>query len=67
MRMFRIRLDPQVLPKAKQTSLSGPSNIFLLIIMRSYFEKPRTTVGWKGLINDPDINGRYVLVTQANI
>jgi 3-deoxy-7-phosphoheptulonate synthase len=39
----------------------------LLIIMRSYFEKPRTTVGWKGLINDPDINGRYVLVTQANI
>jgi predicted rRNA methylase YqxC with S4 and FtsJ domains len=37
----------------------------LLIIMRSYFEKPRTTVGWKGLINDPDINGRYV--TQRNI
>lgn len=28
----------------------------VLIIMRSYFEKPRTTVGWKGLINDPDIN-----------
>ena len=28
----------------------------LLIIMRVYFEKPRTTVGWKGLINDPDIN-----------
>lgn len=39
----------------------------LLIIMRSYFEKPRTTVGWKGLINDPDINGRYVLVIQPNI
>ncbi|KAI9312829.1 3-deoxy-7-phosphoheptulonate synthase [Dichotomocladium elegans] len=31
----------------------------LLIIMRSYFEKPRTTVGWKGLINDPDINNGY--------
>ncbi|KAL0084917.1 3-deoxy-7-phosphoheptulonate synthase [Phycomyces blakesleeanus] len=31
----------------------------LLIIMRSYFEKPRTTVGWKGLINDPDINNSY--------
>jgi 3-deoxy-7-phosphoheptulonate synthase len=30
----------------------------LLIMMRTYFEKPRTTVGWKGLINDPDINGR---------
>ncbi|KAI8997365.1 3-deoxy-7-phosphoheptulonate synthase [Pilobolus umbonatus] len=31
----------------------------LLIIMRAYFEKPRTTVGWKGLINDPDINNTY--------
>ena len=28
----------------------------LLIIMRVYFEKPRTTVGWKGLINDPDLD-----------
>ncbi|KAH9121344.1 hypothetical protein LEN26_010734 [Aphanomyces euteiches] len=31
----------------------------LLIVMRVYFEKPRTTVGWKGLINDPDINGTF--------
>ncbi|PIS19534.1 MAG: 3-deoxy-7-phosphoheptulonate synthase [Zetaproteobacteria bacterium CG12_big_fil_rev_8_21_14_0_65_55_1124] len=31
----------------------------LLIIMRSYFEKPRTTVGWKGLINDPNLDGTY--------
>ncbi|KAJ2934743.1 hypothetical protein H1R20_g2343, partial [Candolleomyces eurysporus] len=31
----------------------------LLIIMRAYFEKPRTTVGWKGLINDPDIDGTF--------
>ena len=31
----------------------------LLVIMRVYFEKPRTTVGWKGLINDPDINESY--------
>ncbi|WP_101432845.1 3-deoxy-7-phosphoheptulonate synthase [Bifidobacterium asteroides] len=31
----------------------------LLIIMRVYFEKPRTTVGWKGLINDPDLDGSY--------
>lgn len=30
----------------------------LVIVMRAYFEKPRTTVGWKGLINDPDIDGR---------
>ncbi|MDD5034687.1 MAG: 3-deoxy-7-phosphoheptulonate synthase AroG [Methylococcaceae bacterium] len=31
----------------------------LLIIMRVYFEKPRTTVGWKGLINDPDLNESF--------
>jgi 3-deoxy-7-phosphoheptulonate synthase len=31
----------------------------LLIVMRVYFEKPRTTVGWKGLINDPALNGTY--------
>ncbi|MBE7732408.1 3-deoxy-7-phosphoheptulonate synthase [Devosia faecipullorum] len=31
----------------------------LEIIMRVYFEKPRTTVGWKGLINDPDLNGSF--------
>ncbi|CDS12246.1 hypothetical protein LRAMOSA04441 [Lichtheimia ramosa] len=31
----------------------------LVIVMRSYFEKPRTTVGWKGLINDPDIDESY--------
>ena len=31
----------------------------LLIVMRSYLEKPRTTVGWKGLINDPDLNGTF--------
>ena len=31
----------------------------LLIVMRLYFEKPRTTVGWKGLINDPDLDGSF--------
>jgi 3-deoxy-7-phosphoheptulonate synthase len=31
----------------------------LLLIMRVYFEKPRTTVGWKGLINDPDLDGSF--------
>lgn len=31
----------------------------LLLVMRVYFEKPRTTVGWKGLINDPDMNGSH--------
>lgn len=31
----------------------------LLLVMRVYFEKPRTTVGWKGLINDPHLNGSH--------
>ncbi len=31
----------------------------LLIVMRVYFEKPRTTVGWKGLINDPTLDGSF--------
>lgn len=31
----------------------------LMIVMRVYFEKPRTTVGWKGLINDPDLDSSY--------
>lgn len=31
----------------------------LLVIMRVYFEKPRTTVGWKGLINDPNLDGSF--------
>ena len=31
----------------------------LFIVMRVYFEKPRTTIGWKGLINDPDLNESF--------
>ncbi|MBV2234011.1 MAG: 3-deoxy-7-phosphoheptulonate synthase [Sterolibacterium sp.] len=31
----------------------------LLVVMRVYFEKPRTTVGWKGLINDPGLDGSF--------
>jgi 3-deoxy-7-phosphoheptulonate synthase len=31
----------------------------ILVIMRVYFEKPRTTIGWKGLINDPHLNGTH--------
>src|SRR5690606_34442289 len=31
----------------------------LVIVMRVYFEKPRTTVGWKGLINDPALDGSF--------
>jgi len=33
----------------------------LLIVMRVYFEKPRTTVGWKGLINDPDLDESFAI------
>jgi 3-deoxy-7-phosphoheptulonate synthase len=35
----------------------------LVIVMRVYFEKPRTTVGWKGLINDPHLDGTYDIPT----
>src|SRR5262249_16733628 len=31
----------------------------LILVMRSYFEKPRTSVGWKGLINDPDLDESF--------
>ncbi|MDR2926154.1 MAG: 3-deoxy-7-phosphoheptulonate synthase AroG [Azoarcus sp.] len=33
----------------------------LLVVMRVYFEKPRTTVGWKGFINDPHLDGSYAI------
>jgi len=33
----------------------------LLVVMRVYFEKPRTVVGWKGLINDPDLDGSFMV------
>ena len=33
----------------------------LIVVMRVYFEKPRTTVGWKGLINDPNIDGSFAI------
>jgi len=39
--------------------IKGRLNDQLLIIMRVYFEKPRTTVGWKGLINDPMLDGSF--------
>jgi len=43
------RLKPYIESTADQLS----------VIMRVYFEKPRTTVGWKGLINDPDLDGSF--------
>lgn len=41
------------------SALKGELDGELLIVMRVYFEKPRTTIGWKGLINDPDLDGRF--------
>ena len=39
----------------------------LFIVMRTYFEKPRTTVGWKGLINDPHMNGSFEIEEGLHI
>jgi 3-deoxy-7-phosphoheptulonate synthase len=39
----------------------------LLVVMRVYFEKPRTTIGWKGLINDPDLDGTYNLAKGVRV
>jgi 3-deoxy-7-phosphoheptulonate synthase len=39
--------------------LAGRVDSTMMLIMRVYFEKPRTTVGWKGLINDPDLDDSF--------
>ena len=39
----------------------------LHIVMRVYFEKPRTTIGWKGLINDPHLNGSYEITEGLHL
>jgi 3-deoxy-7-phosphoheptulonate synthase len=44
---------------ARLTKLAQELEDQLLLVMRVYFEKPRTTIGWKGMINDPDLNGTY--------
>ena len=41
------------------SALRGELGDALEVVMRVYFEKPRTTVGWKGLINDPDLDGSF--------
>jgi len=43
----------------KLKAYSAEASADLAIIMRVYFEKPRTTVGWKGLINDPQLNNSF--------
>jgi 3-deoxy-7-phosphoheptulonate synthase len=44
---------------ARLKALAAQVDSTLLLIMRVYFEKPRTTVGWKGLINDPDLDDSF--------
>lgn len=44
---------------ARLKNLAGRHAEDLLVVMRVYFEKPRTTVGWKGLINDPHLDGSF--------
>ncbi len=44
---------------ARLKELSAQVASTLLLVMRVYFEKPRTTVGWKGLINDPDLDDSF--------
>jgi len=39
--------------------LAEPFEGHLIVVMRTYFEKPRTSVGWKGLINDPDLDESF--------
>ena len=39
----------------------------LLVVMRAYFEKPRTVGGWKGLINDPDLDGTHKINTGLRL
>ena len=44
---------------AKLAGLNAEVKDKLMLVMRVYFEKPRTTIGWKGLIYDPDMNDEY--------
>ncbi|VTP74936.1 Phospho-2-dehydro-3-deoxyheptonate aldolase, Tyr-sensitive [Leclercia adecarboxylata] len=52
----------QKLPSNMRTALKALAEEVsdsLYLVMRVYFEKPRTTVGWKGLINDPHMDGSF--------
>jgi 3-deoxy-7-phosphoheptulonate synthase len=49
------------------TELASQVSERLLLVMRVYFEKPRTTVGWKGLINDPHLNDTFDITAGLRI
>ncbi len=46
---------------ARLREAAAPLGDALLVVMRTYFEKPRTTVGWKGYINDPRLDGSFAI------
>jgi 3-deoxy-7-phosphoheptulonate synthase len=48
-------------------ALAGRVSDRLLVVMRVYFEKPRTTVGWKGLINDPHLDDTFDVATGLRL
>ena len=52
---------------ARLHALAGRVSDRLLVIMRVYFEKPRTTVGWKGLINDPHLDDSFDVATGLRL
>ncbi|MGQ0695418.1 MAG: 3-deoxy-7-phosphoheptulonate synthase [Nitrospiraceae bacterium] len=52
---------------AKLKPLADALHDRFLIVMRTYFEKPRTTVGWKGLINDPHLDGTCDIATGMEL
>ena len=52
---------------ARLARLAGELAGELLLVMRTYFEKPRTTVGWKGLVNDPHLDGSCDVVAGLEI
>ena len=52
---------------ARLAGLASEHSGELLLVMRTYFEKPRTTVGWKGLINDPHLDGSCDVVAGLEI
>lgn len=51
----------------KLAALSRAVSERIVIVMRVYFEKPRTTTGWKGLINDPHLNDTFDMTTGLNM
>lgn len=52
---------------AKLAKVAADVNDRIFVVMRVYFEKPRTTVGWKGLINDPGLNDTFDISRGLNL